>query len=123
MELPLGGSRNGNSDPVSPAISGTAFAPAAVSSSDSFANPRGNAFLYVKNAGGGSINATLVAVSTTRPADGAFPASTFGNQVVAVPNGTERIIGPIPSAFNDGNGNVTVQFSGTTSVTAAIIQP
>ena len=108
--------------PVSPAIGGTTFAPAAVSASDSFANPRGNAFLYVKNGSGGSINVTLVAQSTTRPADGAYPAMTLANNVVAVGNGVEKIIGPIPSAFNDGNGNVTVNFSGTTSVTAGIIQ-
>lgn len=108
--------------PVSPAISGSAFAPAAVSASDSFPNPRGNAFLYVKNGSGGSINVTLVAQSTSRPADGSFPAMTLSNNVVAVANGAEKIIGPIPSAFNDGNGNVTVQYSGTTSVTAAVIQ-
>jgi hypothetical protein len=108
--------------PISPAISGATVTPAAVSSSDSFANPRGNAFLYVRNGSGGSINVTLVAQSTLRPADGSFPAMTLSNNVVAVGAGAEKIIGPIPSAFNDGNGNVTVNFSATTSVTAVVIQ-
>ena len=108
--------------PVVPSIAGTLYTPAAVSSSDKFANPRGNAFLLVRNAGGGSINATLVAQATTRPADGSYPAMTLANNVTAVANGTEKLIGPIPSAFNDGNGDVTVNFSGTTSVTAVVIQ-
>jgi len=109
--------------PVTPAIAGTVMAPAAVAASDTFANPRGNAFLYVKNASGGSINVTLTAQQTARPADGPFPSMTLANNVVAVGAGVEKLIGPIPAAFNDGNGNVTVGYSATTSVTAAVIQP
>lgn len=108
----------------SPAIAGTTFAPvAATGGGDTLSNPRGTAFLYVKNGGGGSINVTFAAVTTNRPADGAFPLMTLGNNVVAVGAGVEKIIGPIPAAFNDGNGIVAITYSGVTSVTVAAVQP
>lgn len=110
--------------PVSPAITGTTFTPASAGGSgDQFANLRGTAMLYVKNGSGASINVTLAAQTTARPADGIYPAQTVGNQVVAVAAGAEKIIGPIPAAFNDGNGNVQVTYSSATSVTVAVIQP
>ena len=110
--------------PVSPVIGGALLSPAAAAGGgDQFANPRGNALLYVKNGGGGSINVTLTAQTTSRPAEGPYPAMTVGNNVVAVAAGAERVIGPIPSAYNDGNGNVQVTYSGVTTVTVAAIQP
>lgn len=111
--------------PVTPAITGSTFAPAAASAGgDSFPNPRGNGLLYVKNASGGSINVTIAAQApyTTRPADGPYPSQTVGNIVVAVGAGVERIIGPIPGAYNDGNGSVQITYSGVTSLTVAAIQ-
>lgn len=111
--------------PVSaPSVAGVNLNPAAASSGgDAILNTRGDVFLYVTNGGGSSINVTLAAVQTTRPADGTFPASTFGNQVVAVPNGQSRLIGPIPPAFNDANGKVQVTYSSVTSVTVAAFRP
>lgn len=110
--------------PVSPAISGSTLTPASASAGgDQFANLRGSALLYVKNGSGGSINVTLTAQTTARPADNQFPAQTLGNNVVAVAAGAEKIIGPIPAAFNDGNGNVQVTYSSATTVTVAAIQP
>ncbi len=110
--------------PVSAALTGATFSPAAASGGgDQFANPRGSAFLYVKNGSGGSLSVTMAAVMTTRPAEGAYPAMTVGNNVVAVPAGAERLIGPVPSAYNDGNGNVQLTYSGVTSLTVAVIQP
>ena len=110
--------------PLSPSISGGTFSPAsAAAGGDQFANPRGTALLYVKNGGGSSINVTLTAQITTRPADGAYPSMTVANNVVAVAAGAEKVIGPIPSAFNDGNGNVQVTYSAVTSVTVGVVQP
>lgn len=110
--------------PVSPSLTGATFTPAAASGGgDQFANPRGNAFFYVKNGSGGALSVTLAAVATSRPADGAYPAMTVPNNVVSIPAGAERLIGPIPSAYNDGNGNVQVTYSGVTSMTVAVIQP
>lgn len=110
--------------PVSPSISGATLTPASASAGgDQFANPRGSGLVYVKNASGGSINVTIAAQTTTRPAEGAYPAMTVGNLVVAVPSSGERLIGPIPSAYNDGNGNVQITYSSATSVTVAAIQP
>lgn len=104
--------------PLAPVITGATFtATAAAAGGDQFANPRGTVVLYVKNGGGSSINVTVTAQATTRPADGPFPTMTLANQVVAVPAAGERLIGPIPSAFNDGNGNVQLTYSGVTSVT------
>ena len=110
--------------PVTPAIAGTTFAAvAAAAGGDQFPNPKGNAYLYIKNGGGGSINVTAAAQITTRPADGTFPAGTQGNNVVAVGAGVEKLIGPFPAAFNDGNNNVQLTYSGVTSVTVAAVQP
>lgn len=109
---------------VTPALAGTATTPAsAAAGGDSVANPRGNTILRVTNGGGSSINVTLAAQVTTRAADGTFPAMTLANQVIAVANGTTKLIGPIPPAFNDGNGNVQITYSAVTSVTIEAIDP
>lgn len=110
--------------PYSPTMSGTLIVPASASAGgDQFANPRGTALLHVRNGGGSSINVTLTAQQTIRPGEGPFPTMTLANNVVAVGAGAERVIGPIPSAFNDGNGNVQVTYSGVSSVTVFVIQP
>ena len=109
--------------PVSPLITGAALALAAASGGgDTLANLKGNVFLVVNNGGVGSINVTLAAVATSRPADGPYPAMTLGNNVVAVGAGVQKIIGPIPSAFNDASGNIAVTYSGVSSVTVGAIQ-
>lgn len=110
--------------PLSPALGGTTFSAAAASGGgDKFLNPRGNALLYVKNGGGGSIDVTLAAQTTTRPAGGKFPAMTVSNKVVTVAAGAEKLIGPIPTAYNDSAGKVNVTYSGVSSVTVKPIQP
>lgn len=110
--------------PASPAITGAAYTlVAAAAGGDQFANPRGNAFFHVNNASGGSLTVTFTAQATTRPADGVYPAMTLANNAVAVPAGTQRLIGPIPSGYNDGNGNVQVTYSGVTSLTVVPVQP
>lgn len=109
---------------VTPSLAGTATTPvAAAAGGDSVANPRGNTILRVINGGGSSINVTLAAQVATRPADGTFPAMTLSNQVVAVAAGATKLIGPIPPAFNDGNGNVQITYSAVTSVTVEVVDP
>lgn len=77
----------------------------------------GKVVLHVKNGGATSINVTVVSTAPARP--GLAPASN----VVAVPAGGERIIGPLDaSAFNDANGAVSITYSGTTTVTVAAIR-
>ena len=109
--------------PVTASMAGVNPAPAAASGGgDSVNNARGNTFLRVNNGGGGSINVTIAAQIATRPADGTFPAMTLANNVVAVPAGQQRIIGPIPPAFNDSGGNAQITYSGVTSVTVDALQ-
>jgi hypothetical protein len=101
---------------------GLAPAFTAVTASDTITVETGErTFLHVKNASGASINATLVAFITSVkiPGVGSVP---MPNQVVAVPAGGERMIGPIPPAFVDASGNATVNFSAQASVTAAAIR-
>lgn len=110
--------------PVKPTIAGVANGSVAASAGgDTVTNPSGNVLVRVTNGSGASINLTIAAgANPTRPADGAFPAMTLGNQVVAVPAGATRIVGPIPPAFNDGNGNVALTYSAVTSVTVEALQ-
>lgn len=110
--------------PVSPAIGGSTFAASNASGGgDKFPNPRGTVLFYVKNGGGGSIDVTLTAQTTTRPAAGKFPAMTVSNKVITVAAGAEKLIGPIPTAYNDSAGKVNATYSGTTTVTVKAIQP
>lgn len=83
----------------------------AVSASDDFVND-GRTVLHVTNGSGGSINVTVVTPVTTG-------GLAVADLVVAVPAGEERVIGPFArSIYNDpSTGKVTVQFSGTTTVT------
>ena len=78
-------------------------------------------FLHVKNGGAGSINVTTTAVKTSAAVAGVGNV-TISNEVVAVPAAGERMIGPFTEAFMDTDGNVTVGYSGTASVTAAALQ-
>ncbi len=101
-----------------PALAGTVpTATAASAGGDQVANPNGKTYVRVTNGSGGSITCTLAAVVTSRPADGTFPAMTLSSQAVAVAAGTTKVIGPIPPAFNDGNGFVQLTYSGVTSLT------
>ncbi|QQS08687.1 MAG: hypothetical protein IPK69_11960 [Phycisphaerales bacterium] len=85
---------------------------------DTIKNTSGNSFLRVTNGSGASIDVTLAAgVNKNRPGDGVFPPMVLEDQVVAIPAGQSRIIGPIPPAFNDGSSNVLVSYSSVTSVT------
>lgn len=107
-----------NVPPTTPTLAGvapTSTTPTATVG-DAYDNPRGNLMFRVNNGSGASINATVVAQATTRPADGPFPPSTISNNVVAVPAGEARVIGPVPRAFNDVNDRATLICSAVTSI-------
>jgi hypothetical protein len=87
---------------------------AAAGGGDSIPNSAGRVFLHVKNGGGSSINVTL---NSQTNCDQGFDH----DEVVAVPNGGERIIGPFPARFQDSSGNVQVTYSAVTSVTVAAL--
>lgn len=88
----------------------------AVNASDTI-NPDEDLFLHVKNSNAGTCTVTLVDKSVT-PA-----GSAAANPTVAIPTGQERMIGPIPSVMLDPTtGLITVQYSVTSSVTAALLR-
>ncbi len=97
----------------SPQITGTTPTYSAVNSSDTLKYTNAPKVLIVKNGGGGSINVTVV-----------VPGSKYGQAnpdvVVAVPASGERWIGPF-AADMAVDGVITVNYSGTTSVTAALL--
>lgn len=110
--------------PIAPSIAGTTKTmDNAGGSGDTAPNPRGNLLLEVANASGGAITVTVAAVQTSRPAEGPFPSMTVGNISVSVPNNGNKLIGPIPAAYNDANGSIAISYSGTSSVTVKAIQP
>lgn len=76
-----------------------------------------DSMLHIKNGGGGSITVTLAVPSTTS----AWPNASYGNVTVTVPNGSERMIGPVtPGLFQDPvTALCTITYSGVTSVTVA----
>lgn len=104
---------------ITAAPSGTAFTTAsAAGGGDTFVN-NGKTLLYVNNGGGSSINVTLTAQNTVN-VDG--QGLTVSNLVVAVTNGTAKIIGPFPpQIFNNSSGAVAVTYSAVTTVTVAPI--
>jgi hypothetical protein len=94
------------------AATGTVVTFTAVNASDTFVGDD-RQVLHVKNGGGGSINVTLVDSGLT-------PAGNAGtSQVVAVGAGAEKEIA-VPRSLQNTSGICTVNYSGTTTVTAAL---
>lgn len=101
---------------------GLAHTLAAVNASDKFTDDGSErTFLLVTNGGGGSINVTVNAVQANVSVPG-VGVIAVPNIVVAVPNGTSRMIGPFSPAYRDSDGFVNVAYSGTTSVTAVALK-
>jgi len=96
-------------------LSGVEITKEAVTSEDQFIND-GRTCLVVYNGDSSDITVTI---------DSVVPCN-YGydhDVVVTVPAGKEIWVGPFPCGrFNDGNGKVTVSYSGTTSVTAAAVK-
>jgi hypothetical protein len=91
------------------------FAAVDAANGNKFTND-GRCCLYVKNGGVGSIDVTI---DTPGTVDG----NAVANLVVAVGAGVNKLIGPFPPGiYNQSDGNVNVDYSGGTSVTAAVIR-
>lgn len=95
----------------------TPTANAASAGGDLVNDPYGDTVLRITNGSGASINATITAVATARPGDGRYPAQAVSNQVIAVPAGASRVVGPVPSAFRDTNSRFALSWSASASVT------
>lgn len=96
-------------------ISKSGIAPsfvAAAAGGDTPAND-GQTLVHVKNGGASSVNVTINSVEKCNHG--------FDHDViVAVPAGSERIIGPFePKRFNNENGRLNITYSAVTSVTVA----
>ena len=88
---------------------------AAAAGGDAFLND-GATYFHVKNGGGSSINVTVNSITAC---DQGFDH----DQVVAVANGSEKILGPFPvGRWNDTSGNVSITYSAVTSVTVAAVK-
>lgn len=91
---------------------------AAVNNGDTVADDGTNrTYVEVANGGGGSINVTVPAQQTSVVVPG-VGSLTVADIVIAVANGTRKLIGPFSRAYINTAGNVTLNYSGTTSVTA-----
>lgn len=102
--------------PQTPAVTGMTPTYSAVSASDTIKYSGDNIFLIVKNAGVASITATVV-----------VPGTSFGQAnpdvTVTVAAAGESWIGPFDEDMQDSATDlITVTFSVTTSVTAAVVK-
>lgn len=87
----------------------------AVAASDKFNND-GKTVLWVENGSGGELTVTLTTAATVG-------GVAIADPTVTIANGAKKVIGPFAtSIYNDSNGQVTVAYSATTSVTAAVIR-
>ena len=79
----------------------------------------GSTFLLVKNGGESSITITITAQVTSVKTQ-LFGETTKSNATLAIAAGAEGMIGPFsPSAFNTDNSQISITYSGVTSVTIA----
>ena len=93
---------------------------AAVAASDSIqaVGNKQDVFYMINNGGGGSINATVKLRTglTTKNVPGSGPV-TLADIVVAVAAGARKIIGPFTEDYIQSDNSVTIEHSGTSSVT------
>ncbi len=99
---------------------GTTLTAAAAAGGGDTVIPGDNTFLYVKNAGVGSIDVTVDDPVTPSPT----AATTFNPDAkITVAAGAEKLIGPLRASrfANPSTGLVNVTYSGVTSVTVAAL--
>lgn len=95
---------------------GVTYALAAVDAvNGNYFTNNGRCALHVNNASAGSINVTITTPTTV---DG----NAVADLVVAVGAGVEKIIGVFPPTLYNTDGEVYVDWSSGTSVTAAVIR-
>lgn len=96
-------------------ITGVVATPYTPAASDTF-KWGDDTVLFVNNGAGAPINVTVTVPGNTE----------FGQAepdvVVAVANGTSKVIGPFPQELRDDDGLVTVAFSSTTTITAQLLK-
>lgn len=74
----------------------------------------GKEMLWIKNGSGGTYTGTITTEVT-------IDGIAVSNKTFTIPTGDEAIIGPFPTGFyNDGQGNVNLGHSTTTSVTVCV---
>lgn len=94
---------------------------AAAAGGDQFANPSDQrTFLWVDNADASAKQVTIAAQDTSVNVPG-YGTLTVSDIVVSVPAGEARLIGPIPQAYNNASGMVSVAYDDDTSVTVGAI--
>lgn len=96
-------------------------APAAVDApnGNSIANPNGRCTLEVTNGAGSPVTVT---VTTNQSYNTAGGAHAVADEAITVTNGTSKIIGPWdPGLYNDATGNVLIDWSSGTTITARAI--
>ncbi len=89
-----------------------------------FANPTGRAIIEITNGSGSTLNATFTTQANYNVVGTNGSVSYAVADInVAVTNATSKVCGPFDkSLYNDANGNVIVNFSSGSSVTARVIE-
>jgi len=100
---------------------GTVTYSAASSGDGDTTDNSGSTFLHIKNGGVGEITATITAQTTSVESD-IYGDLTKANASIAIEASGEVFIGPFkPAAFNEGDGEIVITYSGVTSVTIAAL--
>lgn len=89
-----------------------------------FANPTGRALIEVTNGAGSPITITFT-TSANYIVTGGTTSITYpvADDVQTVTNGTTKTFGPFDrTLYNDTNGNVLVDYSSGTSITARVLE-
>jgi hypothetical protein len=102
----------------------TAAAAVDASNGNSFANPTGRAIIEITNGGGASINVTFTTNATYNVVGtNGTVVYNVADPLIAVASSTSKVFGPFDKTlYNDGTGNVLVDFSSGSSVTARVIE-
>jgi len=77
--------------------------------------------VHIKNGGAGAVTVTVAAVSTSVGVP-SYGTLAVPDMAVSIPAGEERFIGPFPHAYINSIANVSLTYSGVTTVTVAAIR-
>lgn len=104
-------------------LTGTVLpAPGAVDSvnGNSFPNPTGRATIEITNGAGAPITVTFTTGATYNVGSVTYAVV---DPPITVTNGTSKVVGPFDkSLFNDATGNVLVDWSSGTTITARVLE-
>lgn len=92
---------------------------------NSFPNPSGRALIEITNAAGSPITVTFTTSANYITMNGATQVTdAVADNAQTVTNATSKIFGPFDrNLYNDASGNVLVDYSSGTSITARVIEP